>query len=433
MKPSRSIQSFKSAEFAPPVTTPPRRAPSSSDIEHKRRSPLQPQQHSTPIFGASRPPIHPPIHPPVAQISDTQSENAKTSGKKEVTSRIASLWKRVEDSKKKVPKEKDTAKVWISKGKVIPESERALIKPDEKQRELINKFQANQKAAKQEQTANQKATKHEITANQKTVSKSEQISSEPPPSAGLKPRSKSRLSIRLSKFSLTSNSSSKKDLQKSHTTPTTPTASSTPLTSTLLNNGDKINGNWATPVASLQKDFYETEPARRDRFETDPTRRNCFESEPKSEESSESMSTGTDTENDVTKAKRMSRLGTFLNPTAEEEEKSANHSLEDNLALKTLNRASNRSPSAIVTPFNYNPPAEVDSMGNNEVSLMKRPLKPAVTSKIALAVRRNDSYVNSLGRLRDAAKESADMTSHDSTTCDDHETSNSSSAVITLV
>ena len=393
MKPSRSIQSFKSAEFAPPVTTPPRRAPSSSDIDYKRRSPLQlqqqqPQLHSTPIFGAARPPIHPNPPPP---ISDTQSENSKTSGKKEVTSRIASLWKKVEDSKKKVPKEKDS-KVWISKGKVIPESERAMMKPDEKQRELINKFQANQKAMA------------------KTI---EQPSTEPPPS--LKPRSKSRLSIRLSKFSLTSNSSKKDLIHKagSQTTPTTPTAACTPI-SAHLSNGDSVNGNWATPAHP------------RPNFESEMIRKNCSENEPRSEESSESMSTGTDTEaNETSKTKRMSRLGTFLNPTAEEEEK-LNASTDDHLTQLKPNptRTSNRSPSAIVTPFNYNPPSDSDAMGND-----KRTLKSSTSSKIAMAVRRNDSYVNSMGRLREQAKASKP----DEIIDDDQDTSHTSSVVVTLV
>ena len=311
-----------------------------------------------------------------------------------MTSRIASLWKKVEDSKKKVPKEKDS-KVWISKGKVIPESERAMMKPDEKQRELINKFQANQKAM---------------------AKTAEHPSTEQPQS--LKPRSKSRLSIRLSKFSLTSNSSKKDLIHKggSQTTPTTPTAAYTPAgpISSHLNNGDSVNGNWATPAQP------------RPNMENESIRKNCFENDPKSEESSESMSTGTDTEaNETSKTKRMSRLGTFLNPTAEEEEK-MNGSSDDHLTQlrPSQTRTSNRSPSAIVTPFNYNPPADSDAMGND-----KRTLKSATTSKIAMAVRRNDSYVNSMGRLREQAKASQP----DEIIGDDQDTSHTSSVVVTLV
>merc|ERR1719266_872872 len=82
-------------------------------------------------------------------ISDTVSESAATSGKKggkkEVTSKIASLWKRAEDSKKKekidTKKPGNDKKVWISKGRVIPESEMAYLRPDEAQKKIINDFQ----------------------------------------------------------------------------------------------------------------------------------------------------------------------------------------------------------------------------------------------------------------------------------------------------
>jgi hypothetical protein len=313
-------------------------------------------------------------------VSDTKSE--KSSGKKEVTSRIASLWKKVEDSKKKVPKEKDN-KVWISKGKVIPESERALIRPDEKQRELINKFQADQKA--------------------KTVAAEQP----PPPSsdASLKPRSKSRLSIRLSKFSLTANSS-KKDLPSQLSRAPASPMTSTPIVPH-LSNGDTVNGNWATPVAAASASLSSL-PARQN-LANDPSWKNRQEADPRSEESSESMSTGTDSEpNCDAKAKRMSRLGTFLNPTAEEEEK-----LNDDTLKSTK-----RSPSALVTPYNYNPP---------ECDVVRATLK---TSKIATAVRRNDSYVSSMGRIRDqkSAAKRDDVTAEDLA-----DVSHTSSVVVTLV
>ena len=388
MKPSRSIQSFKSADLSAPVTTPPRRAPSSSEIDHKRRSlPQQQQQlHSTPIFGAARPPQYPPLQPPQppsAGISDTHSEKSHGSGKKEVTSRIANLWKKVEDSKKKVPKEKDSSKVWISKGKVIPESERALIKPDEKQRELINKFQADQKA--------------------KTAAAAASVSEKSAYDQGLKPRSKSRLSIRLSKFSL---SSSKKDLTAINKTgnATTPTD---PKHLTNGDNGDSVNGNWA-----------------RHNYEIEPTvRRNRFENDPRSEESSESMSTGTDTEisNDTNKSKRMSRLGTFLNPTAEEEERINSDNPKPNI------RTSNRSPSAIVSPFNYNPPTMNVSESGDKQRMSMASLKPG--SKIATAVRRNDSYASSMGRGRPDKHD----VNNDDDDDDQQDTSHTSSVVVTLV
>ena len=98
-----------------------------------------------------------------------------------------------------------------------------------------------------------------------------------------------------------------------------------------------------------------------------------------------------------------------------------------------VSRTSNRSPSAIVTPFNYNPPqaGENDTQGNE----LKKGLT-STTSKIAMAVRRNDSYVNSMGRLREQALAKAAAAAsqqHDEVIGDDHETSHTSSVVVTLV
>ncbi|CAB4061798.1 APC [Lepeophtheirus salmonis] len=107
-------------------------------------------------------------------ISETRSESGLKRGtnKKEVTSRIASLWKKKLKILKKRNKVKEQqhirdTKIWISKGKVIPESERALLKVHEEQRKIINEF---------------KSTK-EVTTTPRE-------------------KSRSRLSIRLSKFSL---------------------------------------------------------------------------------------------------------------------------------------------------------------------------------------------------------------------------------------
>jgi hypothetical protein len=63
-------------------------------------------------------------------------------------------------------------------------------------------------------------------------------------------------------------------------------------------------------------------------------------------------------------------------------------------------------------------------MGND-----KRTLKSSTSSKIAMAVRRNDSYVNSMGRLREQAKDSKP----DEIIDDDQDTSHTSSVVVTLV
>ena len=228
-------------------------------------------------------------------ISDTCSESnlSKKSGKKEVTSKIASLWKKVEDSKKKDKVEdsknkKDSKKVWISKGRVIPESDMAYLRPDEAQKKIITDFQK---------------------------SKDQQDSNSP-----VKQRSRSRLSIKLSKFKSSSNSLKKENSftytshlgsssqgQVSGYNKTSTSVPSTP------NVEDVVNGNTSSSNAS----------------------------------------------------KRLSRIGSFLNP---EEKKS----------------------SAIVPPFNYSPPTQSQVSQHQES-----------TSKLRKPVRRNDSYVTSMGRTRE--------------------------------
>ena len=67
-------------------------------------------------------------------------------------------------------------KVWISKGRVIPKSDMAYLKPDEAQKKIINDFQKSKGSPTSSTTENQAD-----------------------PSA-MKVRSKSKLSIKLSKF-----------------------------------------------------------------------------------------------------------------------------------------------------------------------------------------------------------------------------------------
>jgi len=222
-------------------------------------------------------------------ISDTCSESnlSKKSGKKEVTSKIASLWKKVEDSKKKDKVEdsknkKDSKKVWISKGRVIPESDMAYLRPDEAQKKIITDFQK---------------------------SKDQQENSSP-----IKQRSRSRLSIKLSKFKSSSNSLKKEN--------------SFTYTSHLGSSQGQVSGyNKSTSVPST----------------------------PNVEDVVNGNTNGSNA------SKRLSRIGSFLNP---EEKKS----------------------SAIVPPFNYSPPTNATQES---------------TSKLRKPVRRNDSYVTSMGRTRE--------------------------------
>jgi len=269
-------------------------------------------------------------------ISDTVSESAATSGKKvgkkEVTSKIASLWKRVEDSKKKEKIDTKKAgvdkKVWISKGRVIPESEMAYLRPDEAQKKIINDFQ---KAKTSPST-----TPIHSTATEKTENK--------PDSSTMKVRSKSRLSIKLSKFKTGSNplkkensftyTSHKRPEQVGQTQTGIPgPGSRIPMTSTSVPSTpvveDVLNGN---------QDFAQQ-----------IQQRGLIQNPDSSQQP----------------AKRLSRIGSFLNPNEPE---------------KT---------SAIVPPFNYSPPNPL---------LHQNPQKSNQINPAA--VRRNDSYLGSMGRPR---------------------------------
>ena len=220
------------------------------------------------------------------EISDTCSESnlSKKSGKKEVTSKIASLWKKVEDSKKKdkVDAKKDSKKVWISKGRVIPESDMAYLRPDEAQKKITTDFQK---------------------------SKDSEQNNSP-----IKQRSRSRLSIKLSKFKSSSNPLKKEN--------------SFTYTSHLGSHSDKVNKT-STSVPSTPN--------------------------------VEDVVNG-----NTNSSKRLSRFGSFLNP----EEKGK----------------------AIVPPFNYSPPITTQSPATTQETM---------TSKLRKPVRRNDSYVTSMGRTRE--------------------------------
>ena len=236
--------------------------------------------------------------PEKPDFSDTVSESAvtsgnkKNSGKKEVTSKIASLWKKVEDSKKKEnqqnkkdPNNANSKKVWISKGRVIPESDMAYLRPDEAQKKIINDFQK---------------------------SKNNTSNSENSP---MKTRSRSRLSIKLSKFKSSSN-----PLKKENSFTYTSHRQQQPMTSTSVP---------STPNVEQMKPLQKANP---------------------------------DSSTSKNSSKRLSRIGSFLNPNDEKTSK------------------------AIVPPFNYSPPIQSDENA---------------AKKANNVVRRNDSYVTSMGRVRE--------------------------------
>lgn len=264
--------------------------------------------------------------PSAADISDTVSESAatskKTGPKKEVTSKIASLWKKVEDTKKKEKfDKKDTKKVWISKGRVIPESDMAYLRPDEAQKKIISDFQKAQESSGGS-------------------------------SSPIKPRSRSRLSIKLSKFKTSSSNPLKKEnsfTYTSHKTSTPMTSTSVPSTPHVEEKLDIVNGN----------------------------------------------------------TKRHSRVGTFVTPNGQENQHEMNKK-------------------AIVQPFNYSPP----NAGQAMAALKKNQV-----------VRRNDSYVSSMGRTDPQGsyakrkKQLQEATKHQEEENDDEDTDGAptSSVLVTLV
>jgi len=280
-----------------------RRAPSSSSIDRR------------PITSSSVP------SPGSASANEVTSEEtvAKNKPKKEVTSRIASLWKKVEDSKKKNKPESKDPRVWITQGKVIPENELALLRQDAQQQQIISNF----KAQKQQEAS--------------AASSTSDISRD---TSDIKPRSRSRLSLKLSKFS-----KGKRDSTETNSalTPTSPSHAAT-------NEEDNLNGNII----------------------------NGGENDTSALENVEGS------------VKRHSRLGSFFNP-----ETSATTSTpadQPNNAAPA-GTAPSAARAAVVPPYNYSPPIASTS------SSLKSPL--------SAQVRRNDSYVSSMGRTKAEAEAAA--------------------------
>ena len=117
MRASSSSHSLRNA-----TEHPPRRIPSSSELE--RRRPLVSNPYKTNV---------PTVSKPTPSV-DTTVKN--TTAKKNVTSKIASLWKRAEELKQKADTEKSSKKfkprdkrVWISKGKVQDDAKQQPVGP----------------------------------------------------------------------------------------------------------------------------------------------------------------------------------------------------------------------------------------------------------------------------------------------------------------
>jgi hypothetical protein len=135
---SSSSQSLRNA--AAGVDSPPKRVPSSSDIERRKTSTAQPRTLSPePASGGGRT-LSPQARRPWSPGADLPSSAAKkpsgtaavtAAPKKDVTSKIASLWKKVEESKHKqqqhASKKDGTGvkdkRVWMSRGGKLQQEE----------------------------------------------------------------------------------------------------------------------------------------------------------------------------------------------------------------------------------------------------------------------------------------------------------------------
>jgi len=243
--------------------------------------------------------------------------NKKLPPKKNVTSKIASLWKKVEDSKQKSDAEKSAKKykpkdkrVWISKGKVQSEEKDIYIPAPGK---LIRSG------------TYEKISEDQDLSNQVNNSKVEEI----------KPRSRSRLSIKLSKFSLKRRGTGSIEDQVNGNTPVSPDEPQS--------TADDL-GNSISVLSPNDSELLTPEGPERPGSISPNV------------ESVDSMSTGPD---EVKPPMQPSRNPTFRSP--------------------------NRSPaSAIVAPFNYIP------------------------SSSAVQLKRNTSYVSSIGRKREDIPSSED-------------------------
>ena len=175
---SHSLRNAAAAEMAP------RRIPSSSDIERRKTSGS--------AAAASSPQNRINVAKPVSAVeptlkSSTITNTSTVTGKKNVTSKIASLWKKVEESKQKADAERNSKKykpkekkVWLGKGRV-------------------------------QTTDNAPASAGSSLVRSGTYDKINELVDTAGPAAAaqteLKPRSRSRLSIKLGKFSLKKKSS----------------------------------------------------------------------------------------------------------------------------------------------------------------------------------------------------------------------------------
>ena len=297
---SHSLRNAAAAEMAP------RRIPSSSDIERRKTSGS--------AAAASSPQNRMNVAKPVSAVepslkSSTITNTSTVTGKKNVTSKIASLWKKVEESKQKADAERNSKKykpkekkVWLGKGRV-------------------------------QTTDNAPASAGSSLVRSGTYDKINELvdTAGPGPAAAqteLKPRSRSRLSIKLGKFSLKKKSS----LEERDT--------------------DLVNGN------AGQQQLSPASP---------------------SDELGNSIQILSGSESDTVTTPPAALSNTT--PDTVDMRSHAPQLQQPNHTSSGTGGGFRKSPaSAIVAPFNYNPPSAAAS---------------------AVQLKRNTSYVSSLGRRRE--------------------------------
>ena len=310
---------------------------------------------------------------PTKTIPDTVSESSLSVKKgKKSGNKISNLWKRVEDSsKKKLDKTEakkqvladNKSKVWLpkSKDRDIPESDMAYLRPDEAQKKLISDFQKAKESSTNLLVSPTHSANPTTTSSDIKNSNGNQIMTESS-LISTKVKSKSRLSLRLSskfKTSSSSNNPSKKEnsftytshLKKPEEQLISPGSSGMiPMTSTSVPNTpmveDVINGNQNFAVPQI----------------------------PNGDQNQDLIQ-----QQHQQQAKRLSHNGYFFNNT---------------------NNAEKNKTSAIVPPFNHSPTPTPPPHPSVQQQRQQHEQNLQTMVQNSSALRRNDSYLGSMGRIR---------------------------------
>ena len=413
------------------IPTPNKRSPSSAEIEFRRKfTSDNSQPRLSPFRNTVAGNLETNSTPESKQKNEILAKEDVASspstpskkGKKDVTSKIANLWKKVEDSKKKKEKDKTNDKrVWIAKGKVIPENERALLRPHTEQQQLIDNFQKNVKVQRDQNKKAQDPQTHNesITSNTSNASNN-----------GAKERSRSRLSIKLSKFSRSSSLLSNKRDKSRDATPKTPTGKAPidPQTAPLATfdasltstEDDRTNGNstqdFNNGSSIILPDPEASEPFTSRHFYGDESRKIIWPT--RDHQTNDAVSNFSE---DVSNANTSRGSVNPQSITPQQQQKGSG------TGLYSRTSSIGTPASAIVQPFNYSPPVSqvsydthtplknISQQGRHlQQHAFKAPVPPSGLPRKTSnsAVRRTDSYLGSMGRRGDGLIDRAIPTSN---------------------